>query len=328
MKRWRWNSKNLTKKIQDILGEVPTTPYEKEAFKTELIQNKFSWWSKSLLETIYTLAQKRGLWDLLGMFNKDGLFDKVLLSKSRNDALIAKDLYEKTKSKDPSKLKKVEIKNFNTNIDMGTVVQTLNDCKKFISPVMSSNGKEVDDEVRSKMFMNWNSYDATLVQTEFDAYVKKISDKWENPISRVVEKDKVKIEKTYSYKDLITSDTDLVEHFMQYVQTGQMPDWYSDKTIYENMKDLWKVPEVKTSDTKTPDQAPATNKDNTNNPVKVEAPVAEKPREKAATDFATSVKWKAIPSKLWTDSYAVEYVVNWKKAVKMFKSPTAQKISK
>ena len=318
--------KDLTKKLKDILWEVPTTPHEKEAFKTELIQNKFSGWSKSLLETIYNLAQKRGFWDLLNMFNKDWLFDKVLLSKSRNDALIAKKLYIDSK-KEWNKLvanwAPEDLQKIMTSVDMWSTFKALNDCKKFISPVVNDGGKETDDKDRAKKFMTeWGEYDKTKVDTEFSKYVQLLGIDRKNKISRPIEKDKVKTEKIYSFKDLIKDDNDLVEHFMQYVQTGQLPNWYADKKIYENMKDLWISPEEyakKQTHTKEEIVAPIT-------PAWVEKTVIEKSREKDAATFANSVKWNAFQSKLWTDSYAVEYKLNWKKTVKMFKWPNAKKI--
>jgi hypothetical protein len=75
--------KNVTETVKNILQKVPVTEYEKEALKTELMQNKFWWWTKDILWVLYNLTK----WTIFEwLFNKMWFFDKVLLSKERQAA--------------------------------------------------------------------------------------------------------------------------------------------------------------------------------------------------------------------------------------------------
>lgn len=342
---WTWSgveiNKQLSQKLDAILKEVPTKWHEQEAFKTELIQNKFSGWSKDILQAVYDFAEKLWLWNLLKLFNKDWLFEKVLLSKSRNDAKTAVEKVFNTTKNDATQdiiiwvAQKEKLKNIVAKLDIKRITKTLNETKKYIKPVSVENGKEKDNEEREKIFMDESgTYTDEKVKKEFSTYVGNIDKNWFEKISseKPHKKDEpAEIRHQYSLSDIITKDSDLVEHFLQYVQTGLYPYQYSDRQAWENLQNIGIKPETK--DDKTPDVVATTptvkeepKKEDT--PASVEKKTDKKPWEVEAEAYAKKVKnGKVHTSKLWSDSVYVEFTWSkWQVVKKMFKSPNAKKI--
>jgi hypothetical protein len=170
----------------------------------------------------------------------------------------------------------------------------------------------------------------------FDTYVTTIAENWNKEMISKQYDPKTKAEifpsKIYTLKDIIKSEWDMVEHFVNFLQTGKMPDWYDDKEQYERMKGIGKVKELPKDWGGT--GTPPVWVENNNTVVgdgKATTPekVGAKAREVEAGKFADKNKWVVKVSWLWTDSVYVEYPSKskkWDSIIKMFKSPGAKKI--